>query len=117
MQKKKKKSCSSPVRRQQETQRLAAGSHGPEAASTHHVLLCGVLVALEDSDPVPTAHVLDLSHRLVPEFLQGRGDHSLRVLSASSQHASSSPEHLPGSSPPERPGGGGRWAGWGPGTS
>ena len=54
-------------------QRLAAGSRGPEAASTHHVLLRGVLVALEDSDPVPAAHVLDLSHRLVPEFLQGRG--------------------------------------------
>ena len=107
---KKPKSCHSPVGRQQEAQlgsAPAAGGCGSEVASTHHVLLRGVLVALEDSDPVPAAHVLDLSHRLAPEFLQGReGALAHRTLPASRQQTSSSPQQLPGSSPPERPGGG-----------
>lgn len=45
---------------------------GAEGAPTHHVLLRGVLVALEDPDPVLTAHVLNLSHGLVSKLLQGR---------------------------------------------
>ena len=64
-------------------------------------------MALEDSDPVPAAHALDLSHRLVPEFLQGReGALAHRILSASRQQMSSSPQHLPGSSAPKRRGAG-----------
>lgn len=40
-----------------------------EVSSAHHILLGGVLVALKDPDPVLASQVLNLLHRLVPEFL------------------------------------------------
>lgn len=40
-----------------------------EASSAHHVLLGGVLVALQDPDPVLAAQVFDLLHRLLSKFL------------------------------------------------
>lgn len=46
-------------------------SHHVKEASTHHILLCGVFMALENPDPMLIAHALNLFHRLVSKFLQG----------------------------------------------
>lgn len=40
-----------------------------EVSSAHHILLGGVLVTLQDPDPVFASQVLNLLHRLVPKFL------------------------------------------------
>lgn len=40
-----------------------------EVSPAHHVLLGGVLMALQDPDPVLVAQAFNLLHRLVPKFL------------------------------------------------
>lgn len=44
-----------------------------EVSSAHHILLGGVLVTLQDPDPVFASQVLNLLHRLVPKFLHKYG--------------------------------------------
>lgn len=56
-----------------------------EVSSAHHVLLGGVLVALQDPDPVLTPQVFNLLHRLVSKFLQTQGPLSPKLTGSRQQ--------------------------------